>query len=229
VNRTARVFNHGPVTGVSDSLDAMHEWVQTVRAPIAPDLSPAADAAGRALFVEYCATCHGGAKWTKSRTSPLYQNNATFPEDPIGVNFFVGVRPVDAGVVAAGPQIVSVTRNGKGTLKLLDNVGTFNAQGPLEIRGAAAVAGQSTQGFAAFGALGFNTPSLLGVAYSGPYLHDGSAVTLEQVAAKHVLRDGKFIAQVLTAEQVRDLLAFVRAIDNQTPTVESETDRFLKN
>jgi cytochrome c553 len=227
-NRTARVFNHGPVTGVSDSLDAMHEWVQTVRAPIMPDLQASAEAAGRAVFVEYCAACHGGAKWTKSRTSPLYQNNPTFAEDPIGVNFFAGVRPLDAGVAAAGPQIVSVTRAGKGTLKLLDAVGTFNAAGPLEIRGAAAVAGQTTQGFAAFGALGFNSPSLLGVAYSAPYLHDGSVITLEEVAGVHTLGTGKSIRDSLTAEQVRDVLAFVRAIDNDTPTVDSDTDRFLR-
>ena len=38
VNRTALVFNHGPVLGVSDSLDAIQEWVATVRAPIVPDL-----------------------------------------------------------------------------------------------------------------------------------------------------------------------------------------------
>jgi cytochrome c553 len=229
VNRTALVFNHGPVTGISDSLDAMHEWVQTVRAPIMPDVAPTIAANGRATFVEHCAACHGGAKWTKSRTSPLYQNNPTFAEDPIGVNFFAGVRPLDAGVVAAGPQIVSVTRPGKGTLRLLDPVGTFDPTGALEIRGAAAVAGQSTQGFAAFGALGFNSPSLLGVAYSGPYFHDGSAITLEEVAARHLLDGGKSIAQTLTPEQLQTLLTFVRSIDNETPPVESATDRFLRN
>ena len=35
-NRSALVFNHGPVFGVSDSLDALQEWVTTVRAPIVP-------------------------------------------------------------------------------------------------------------------------------------------------------------------------------------------------
>ena len=38
-NRTALVFNHGPVFGISDSLDALQEWVTTVRAPIVPDLA----------------------------------------------------------------------------------------------------------------------------------------------------------------------------------------------
>jgi DNA-binding beta-propeller fold protein YncE len=228
-DRTARVFNHGPTQGISDSLDALSEWVATIRAPIMPDLVAAQEAAGRTVFANHCASCHGGAKWTKSRTSPLYVNDRTFPEDPIGPGFFAGVKPLDAGVAAAGPQIVSVTRDGRGTLKLLDNVGTFSAASPLELRGAAAVAGQSTQGFGAFGGLGFNTPSLLGVAYSAPYLHDGSALTLEDVAAKHLLpAGGKSIAATLSAQELADVLAFVRAIDDQTQKLESDADRFLK-
>ncbi len=109
-------------------------------------------AGGSDVFVDAVRACHGGVKWTKSRTSPVFSNNPTFAEDPIGANFFVGVKPIDPGVTAAGPQIVSVTRDGKGTLTFLDKVGTFNPANPLELRGAAAVAGQSTQGFVAFGA-----------------------------------------------------------------------------
>ncbi|HEV7609061.1 MAG TPA: hypothetical protein VGO61_17090, partial [Steroidobacteraceae bacterium] len=108
VDHTALVFNHGPTKGVSDSLDAMSEWVATVRAPIMPKIPAATEQTGRALFTANCAACHGGVKWTKSRTSPVYTNNPTFAVDPIGVNFFAGVPAIDAGVVAAGPQIVSV-------------------------------------------------------------------------------------------------------------------------
>src|SRR5688500_19108681 len=112
--------------------------------------------------------------------------DATFPENPIGANFFTGgVAAFDAGLAVNGPQLLSVTRGGT-TLKLLDDVGTFfgaaTAEGKLEIRGAAAVGAvgspsgvQSTQGFGAFGGLGFNSPSLLGLSMSAPYLHDGSA------------------------------------------------------
>jgi YVTN family beta-propeller protein len=225
---TLMVFNHGPVQGVSDSLDALSEWVATVRAPIMPDPPAALVQAGRATFVAQCAACHGGVKWTKSRTDPVYKNGPTFVDDPIGVNFFAGVAPLDSALTTAGPQIVSVTREGKDTLKLLDNVGTFSAANPLELRGAAAVAGQSTQGFSAFGGLGFNSPSLLGVAYSAPYLHDGSALTLEQVMARHLLARGLPIAQALTAQELADLIAFVRAIDDDTATEVSDTDRFLQ-
>jgi YVTN family beta-propeller protein len=233
-DRTARIFNHGPVSGISDSLDALQEWVATVRAPIVPHLSASEEATGKAVFVAQCAGCHGGAKWTKSRTSPVYQNNPTFAQDPIGVGFFDpvtgagnAVRPLDAGLTVAGPQIVSVARYGK-TLTLLDKVGTFDPASPIELRGAAAVAGQSTQGFASFGAAGFNTPSLLGLSISAPYFHDGSAETLEDVMSRHVLAGGNTIAQTLTPQEVADVTAFVRNIDDSTAKVESDTDKFLK-
>jgi hypothetical protein len=228
VDRSAEIFNHGPVTGISDSLDAMAEWESTVRAPNVPDLAANVEQAGRGLFVTNCAGCHGGAKWTKSRTTPVFANNPTFAEDPVGVNFFAGVHPLDLGVTAAGPQIVLVTRDGKGTLKFLDKVGTFNATSPIEIRGAAAVAGQSTQGFAPFGAVGFNSPSLLGLSLSAPYFHDGSAQTLLDVMKRHTLANGDTIEHTLSPQELADLLSFVGSIDDQTTKVESDTDRFLQ-
>lgn len=231
-NRTALVFNHGPVKGISDSLDAMTEWIATVRAPIMPDIATATEAAGRALFVEHCASCHGGAKWTKSRTSPLYLNNPTFPVNPLGPAFFAAngsgnaVQPVDPDLAVAGPQILFINGT-QGRLTILDNVGTFSAVNPLELRGAAAIAGQSTQGFAAFGGAGFNSPSLLGLALSGPYFHDGSALTLEDVAKRHTLNLSGTIEQLLTEQLLADLLAFVRSIDDETATEQSDADRFL--
>lgn len=228
-DKTTQVFNHGPTKGISDSLDAMSEWVATVRAPIMPAASATAEASGRAVFTTSCASCHGGTKWTKSRTKGLYQVNPLLQVDPVGPAFFTGVGKNDAGVLLTGPQVVSVTRDGKGTLLMLDNIGTFNAASPIEIRGAAAVAGQTTQGFAPFGGLGFNSPSLLGVAYSGPYFHDGSSHTLEDVAARHRLGDAPAtIASTLTVQQLSDLLTFVRSIDDDTVTVANATDTFIQ-
>jgi DNA-binding beta-propeller fold protein YncE len=242
-DHTKFVFNHGPIFGVSDSLDALQEWVTTVRAPIVPQL--ANPAAGRAVFEEHCSSCHGGAKWTKSQTLPLFDRQpatnsgllAMFPENPIGPNFFAvgGVKPFDADVTVNGPQLLSIN-GAQGPLKLLDDVGTFLKTDPLEIRGAAAVAGQSTQGFGAFGAAGFNSPSLLGLSLSAPYLHDGSAQTLEAVAAKHKITspDGQggtttaTIAATLSQQELTDLLNFVRTIDDDTPKFESATDLFIQ-
>jgi DNA-binding beta-propeller fold protein YncE len=227
-DRSLLVYNHGPTKGVSDSLDAMSEWVATVRAPIVPAIAADVETRGRALFLGVCAGCHGGTKWTKSRTKGLYQDNPLLQVDPVGPAFFTGVGKNDLGVALAGPQVVNVTRDGKGTLTMLDNVGTFNVASPIEIRGAAAVAGQTTQGFAPFGAGGFNSPSLLGVTYSAPYFHDGSAHTLEEVAARHKVDvGGGTIATAFTAPELSDLLAFVRSIDDATPTLPNATDLFI--
>ena len=230
VDKSSQVFNHGPTRGISDSLDAMSEWVATVRAPIMPAVAANTEANGRAVFTTNCASCHGGAKWTKSRTGGLYLDNPLLQADPVGPAFFTGGPPKnDAGVALAGPQVVSVTRAGKPTLLMLDNVGTFNPASPIEIRGAAAVAGQTTQGFTPFGLGGFNSPSLLGVAYSGPYFHDGSSHTLEDVAARHRLGVAPAtIASTLSAQDLADLLSFVRSIDDGTATTPNATDLFIQ-
>ena len=252
-DRSTLVFNHGPVFGISDSLDALQEWVTTVRAPIVPVGGNLPQ--GRVVFEQHCGSCHGGAKWTKSQVTQLFAFDqatnsgldATFPENPIGAGFFNvgGVKAFDQGLATNGPQLLSVTRGGS-TLKLLDDVGTFfgaaTPEGKLEIRGAAAVGTpktapglQSTQGFGAFGVAGFNTPSLLGLSLSAPYLHDGSAQTLEAVLEKHKIEvsDGNggttkvTIKAALTEQQRSDLLNFVRSIEDDTPPVLSATYLFL--
>ena len=76
VDKTTQVFNHGPTKGISDSLDAMSEWVATVRAPIMPAIDAARRSQRpRAVHHASAPSCHGGTKWTKSRTKGLYQDN----------------------------------------------------------------------------------------------------------------------------------------------------------
>jgi hypothetical protein len=239
VNRTAEVFNHGPTTGISDALDAMTEWVvNAVRSPILPDPSDSvALANGRSVFEANCSSCHGGKKWTKSQTAPLYQNNPTFAKNPLAANFFaVGKEPaLDANLTVGGPQIIAVNDNGTVT-RFLDNVGTLDSSKALEIRGAGALGGgvisivgdanegvtvakQSTQGFASLGGAGFNAPSLLGVAYHAPYFHDGSAETLDDVFARHTLPDAgdaTIAAQLNDAATLSNLKVFLNAIDDDT-------------
>src|SRR5688572_15913858 len=84
VDKTALVYNHGPTKGISDSLDAMSEWVATVRAPNMPAIAANTEANGRSQFITSCASCHGGAKWTKSRTKGLYIDNPLLQVDPVG-------------------------------------------------------------------------------------------------------------------------------------------------
>ena len=59
---------------------------------------------------------------------------------------------------------------------------------------------------------GLNTPSLLGIARSAPFLHDGSAPTLKAriLQGKDQNKHGKTAG--LTADEVDDLVAYVRAL-----------------
>jgi hypothetical protein len=113
----------------------------------------------------------------------------------------------------------------------IDAPSTPSGAGQLEIRGAAAIGVKDpappNEGFAAFGDLGFNSPSLLGMSLSAPYFHDGSAATLEAVFQKHLLpKANQTIATELSAQQETDLLTFLRSIDDATPPFQSDADVF---
>ena len=218
VDKTAQVFNHGPTQG-HQRFAGRHERVggDGARADHAGHRRPTPKPRPRAVHDEL-------------RELPWRHEVDQEPHERASIRTTRCCRPIRSAPrsspavrprtmrasTLAGPQVVSVTRAGKATLLMLDNVGTFNLASPIEIRGAAAVAGQTTQGFGAFGAGGFNSPSLLGVAYSGPYFHDGSAHTLEEVAARHRLGGAGDDRQRLNAQELADLLAFVRSIDDDT-------------
>ena len=146
----------------------------------------------------------------------VYDNNPTFDADPNG-----GALPLDPGVVNALAQIRSFTE-GALTIAFLESVGTFDAADPLEIRGQSPQFGQR-----ALGQLGFNVPSLLGLRYFSPYLHDGSATTLADVFARHDLGAGK-IDDAFGPDELADLQVFLDSIDASTPPMRSQTDEFLR-
>lgn len=223
-----KIYNHGFTQGVSEALDDMTTWVQTVRTFQAP---ARATLDFSAVFINRCASCHGGSKWTKSTI--LWEDDPAFPANPsVAV-----VTPFDPGLTLAPdsvafPQprdsIQSYTRdtNGDGlinasdvTLNILENVGTFDPAAPREIRG------QGLLGQLANGASGFNVPSLLGLTYTAPYFHDGSAPTLDAVFARHAL-DGGTIATRLSLAQRVQLKAFLEGIDGTTAIVASDADVF---
>ncbi|MDA1053245.1 MAG: c-type cytochrome [Planctomycetota bacterium] len=54
----------------------------------------------------------------------------------------------------------------------------------------------------------FNPPTLLGVGQRGPYFHDNRAATLEEVFSKHKRQ----LDHELSADELRDLLAFLRSL-----------------
>lgn len=76
----------------------------------------------------------------------------------------------------------------------------------------------------------FKTPSLRGVALSGPYFHDGSAKTLEAAVdfmvnggVKNPHLDEKLQKWPVTAAQRKDLLGFLNALSPKNPKVERPT------
>jgi YVTN family beta-propeller protein len=213
------IYDHGITQGASEALDVQTLWIFFAVRPLNQP-KPSSVAAGAAVFETNCASCHGGAKWTKSqifhRDNPaaVAQNGATL--DP-GV-----ARLAPAPPVAAAPanEFFSFTCNAL-TFEYLEDVGTFDATNPLEIRDNAAAS-------TAFGKNGFNVPSLLSINYHAPYLHRGQAQTLEEVFPLHTLpaAGSATIAATLNATEQADLLAFLKSIDGTTELFRSEADDF---
>jgi YVTN family beta-propeller protein len=208
------IFDHGIEQGGSDALDVETTWVLTVRPLNQPKpADPTALDAGAQAFNDNCASCHGGAKWTKSQV--LYLFNPALDKA-----FAAGGTPRDPGLTMTANQSVSYqdAKVDTGTLKFLEDIGTFNAANPIEIRGQGALIGQTP-----LGVLGFNAPSLLSTNYHAPYFHNGAAQTLEEVFAQHLLPGGGKIQDLAGAAA---LLEFVKAIDGRTATFESQADIF---
>jgi YVTN family beta-propeller protein len=212
------IYDHGIVQGGSDALDAQTLWIF---AAVRPLHQPQPDAltltGGRGEFANYCASCHGGPKWTKSqifhRDNPaaVAQNGA--PLDP-GVT---RLPPVPPSPMLAN-EFFSFTCNAA-TFKYLEDVGTFDVTNPLELR-------DNATGSTAFGTNGFNPPSLLSINYHAPYLHRGQAQTLADVFALHNLPGGGTIASTLDVSAQQNLLAFLKSIDGTTEQLRSEGDEF---
>lgn len=218
------IYDHGIAEGGSDALDLQTLWIFAAVRPLnQPQIGNVES--GRAVFAESCASCHGGNKWTKSqifhRDNPAAAAQNGPPMDP-------GVTRLPVTQNPPGPlanELFSFTCNNL-TFKYLEDIGTFEATNPLEIRDNATAS-------TAFGVNGFNVPSLLSINYHAPYLHRGQAQTLEEVFPLHGLGAGgsgfpptTTIQTELTALQRADLLSFLKSIDGNTVPLRSDGDDF---
>src|SRR5262249_23309766 len=204
------IFDHGISNGGSEALDVQATRIQGANSPLAqPDADAAARDGGAVVFGANCASCHGGAKWTKSQV--FYLNNPSF----------VANVARDPGLTTAVQQIITYTdpKVDTGTLRFLDPVGTFDATNPIEIRG------QGNPGGPPFGMLGFNTPTMLAINYSPPFFHNGSAETLEDVFAVHLV-GGQTIHAPIGAAARANRLAFLKSIAGRTNIFQSQADCF---
>jgi hypothetical protein len=193
--------------------DAIAEWIRrVVRTPVAPDKDapPGSIQEGRDLFGQpgltgvagmSCASCHGGAKWTRSTVAYAAPPSADLAH---------GTEQVIAAELRRTPAQPSV----------LFDVGTFvpfTAGRLLESRPNPTDVGQRVN---ALGANGFNIPSLLGVASSAPYLHHGTARTLEEVLDGS--QDGNGASPLRSVHHVDNeprrqaLVLFLRTIDAES-------------
>jgi DNA-binding beta-propeller fold protein YncE len=214
------IYDHGITQGGSDALDVQTLWIFAAVRPLKQPqpTDTAAFEAGRTVFIANCASCHGGAKWTKSQI---------FHRDNPAVVAQNGA-PLDPGLARTARlanELASFTCDAL-IFNYLADVGTFDVNNPLELRDNATAS-------TAFGVDGFNPPSLFSTRYRAPYLHRGQAQTLAEVFPLHGLGAGASgfpptttIATQLNAQQQADLLVFLNAIDGTTDPLPSAGDDF---
>ncbi len=209
-------------TGRNATQDALAEFVRLrlrpAKAPV-PATDPNAQA-GRTLFGTVglvqpgfsCATCHGGANWTRSIVDYVAPPS---PEVGLGLG--------NERVIGAELRQTATQPNSPGPIAppqapgVLLNVGTFTLGGGRvnEVRANAA---DVSQAVAPLGANGFNTPSLLSIHEGAPYYYSGLAQTLDDVL--NGSQDGNGGVRhhfVVNATQRAQLVAFLKSIDDTTP------------
>jgi YVTN family beta-propeller protein len=220
------VYDHGITHGASDALDAQTLWIFAAVRPLhQPRGNDAMRAAGQTVFMANCATCHGGAKWTKSEIFHRDNPAAVAQNGAILDGGVTRLAPAPPSAAAPVNELFSFTCNAL-TIKYLEDVGTFDVTNPIELRDNA---GATT----AFGVNGFQPPSLFSVNYHAPYLHRGQAQTLDAVFPLHGLGAGASgfpptttIQTELNAVDRANLLVFLKSIDGTTNSLRSAGDVF---
>ena len=209
--------------------DQIEAFVKSIRPPHGlKTLDPQSVARGAAIFGESDAThanagcdqCHGGQGWTVSRA--FYLPDATVVSNLHTTAFTPptawGLSWSQSGFQIQQEPVASGARPPEQVACVLRNLGTFGSSA-LEQR---LVNGNLVP---AQGSLGYNVPSLYGLALGAPYLHHGQALTLAQL-----LDDPAFDAHAEAgspvwlhtgtaqdiAQRKQDLINFLLSIDATT-------------
>jgi len=231
-------FNVGSVAGsgsVLDDWDLIETYVRTIRTPQGASTTAGDPVAGRAVFEEArCNNCHAGVLWTLSERyyTPAVDTDLRLQSfSASGVTGLGAVRADQTVLDDLGFDTPLIGNDANGppqrhfcTVRV---VGTFDADGPAS-HGAEEL---RQNGGNAQGVDGFNVPSLLGIGLGAPYLHNGAAASLEELLDP----SGDFVAHLQagnqvfapTDTQIRDLVAFLRTIDDDTPTFTLPADQQL--
>jgi YVTN family beta-propeller protein len=212
------------------ALTALREWVKrAVRTPNGPlratknrpGVNLTQVAAGRNLFGQACASCHGGGKWSRSTLD--------FLPPPAATEFTTERTPLAPGTNPSGSQYLS---------RFLSDIGSFNigvpgGNNPIgnniggEEKTAALVVGGVLQRQDALGidyngdgkGKGFNIPSLLGIYQLPPYYHNGACETLVCVVGDVRHRTANFTRPDLLQNpaDVTRVVRFLETINSRTP------------
>lgn len=219
-------------------------YIQTIRTPRAPtNLDANKVKYGEQLFSHTgsCQGCHGGEKWTVSKL--FYEPSVETMAALKATSFEVPAGFPSALLPAQDPEDFKLVLNagGDSVQCVLRNVKTFkNAEpgvGIAELRNDMITPAQGGGNVARPNAdgdddpdndpkanIGYNVPSLLGMASAAPYLHAGNARTLEalfdpQFAPHHQALAPNFLLEVSAdkvSEQVEALVHYLLSIDEDT-------------
>lgn len=224
-----------PPLSVVDEWDDIFAYTQSVRAPRAPQLLRADVQRGRTLFaLNHCDGCHAGDQWTISQR--WYFAGAPNPTDPARVTTYrLDTFPGEANVPGAltpNPRLRTLDPLNESQMSCaLRSVGTYpgalsETQIGVSPPGVKVREVRGDMSTPALGLLGYNAPSLLGLATSAPYLHAGNARTLEEVFtdtfAEHngaFVFEGQFPGPGDRAVAIRQLVAFLLSLDDQAITL----------
>jgi YVTN family beta-propeller protein len=242
-NRAQMTVNPVGATPAIPALTALKQWVQlAVRVPNGPLNSteiaggvPLAEInAGRALFGQQCAGCHGGGLWSASVKD--FVSPPANAEIACEVNLGAAAPPGSACTTA--PIIGDPVNNVQYLDRFLKDVGSFNLGvpgqgnpignnvGATEKAAAALVAGVSQAQKDALGidyngdgkGVGFNPQSLLGVNMVQPYMHNGACESLACVVddLEHRTGNGALTDFLNTAAKRAQVVQFLESIDRQS-------------
>jgi cytochrome c peroxidase len=74
----------------------------------------------------------------------------------------------------------------------------------------------------------YDTPTLIGVYRTAPYLHHGKAATLEEVLTTRNAQDQHGKTSHLTREQISDLVEFLKALPYEDPLPAAQKAGLIK-
>ncbi len=226
----------GAVRSAVGDLDDLTAYVATIRAPRRPaGLDPADVEAGRGLFAESCAGCHGSALWTSARRFYVPSEAINAPDGLLRTARYAKPEGFAAEINPASAR-ASATFRYVGATASLDNandamqcalraVGTFAVRdgraAPVALDGVPVREVRQNMADDAQGELGFSPPSLVGASLSAPYFHAGNARTLEELfQTRFLLHHTTWCPNCFNVEaprgrvDVRRVVAFLLSIDD---------------